>query len=241
MDGNPAHTMSVTLTISTTANMALPSGAQAITVTGTSGPTTENTTVNLTVTTTNQSFTLSTTAATFPVSVGQTATVNVTVANPSTGGGSPLPFVGASSTTALPLTYTCTGTPNLATAEISCLVSPGNGQPTNATAVTISLKTTPKTAQLMPFGGQRIFYALLLPGLFGVVFVPGSRTRAGRLLGLIVVLGCSTLWLSACGGGGSNTQKNPGTPPGSYAVNINATTGGTNPLTATLPITLTVQ
>jgi len=131
--------------------------------------------------------------------------------------------------------------PSLVTAEISCQFSPSNGQNVSQTGVTLTLKTTPVTAQLRPLGSSRIFYALLLPGLFGVVFVPGSRTRAGRLLGLIVVLGCSTLWLSACGGGGSNTQKNPGTPPGSYAVNINATTGGTNPLTATLPITLTVQ
>jgi hypothetical protein len=230
------------LTISSAANMALPSGAQAITVTGTAsgtGGTSHSANVNLTVTATNQSFILTTTATTFPTTVGGTATVNVTVANPGSGGGSPIPFVGA--TTALPLTYTCTGVPALPTAEISCLVSPGNGQPTNATAVTISLKTTPVTAQLKPLEGSRIFYALLLPGLFGVVLVAGSRTRGMRLLGLIVVLGFSTMWLGACGGGGNNTQKNPGTPPGNYAVTINATTGGTNPLTFALPITLNVQ
>src|SRR5258706_593783 len=172
LDGVPAHTMSVTLTITTAANMALPSSSQANTITGTSGATTEITTVNLTVTATNQSFTLSTTAATFPVAVGQTATVNIAVANPGTGGGSPIPFVNTTtSTTALPLTYTCTGVPSLATAEISCQFSPSNGQNVSQTGVTLSLKTTPKTAQLTPLRPSRIFYALLLPGLFGVVSV----------------------------------------------------------------------
>jgi subtilase family serine protease len=235
------------LTVTTTANMVIPTVAQAITVTGTASGTggeSHSTTANLTVTATNQSFMLTTTAATFPVTVGGTATVNVTVANPGTGGGSPIPFVGAS-TTALPITYTCTGVPSLSTSEISCQVSPGNGQPTNATAVTVSLVTTPATAQLQPPRGTRFFYALLLPGLFGVVFLAGSRGRGIRLLGLIVVLGCSTLWLGACGGGGgNNTQKNPGTPPGSYAVTINATTGaptGGTALTFSLPITLNVQ
>jgi hypothetical protein len=242
LDGT--HSQNVTMTITTAANMALPSGAQTITVTGTAsgtGGTSHSTTANLTVTATNQSFTLTTTASTFPVSVGGTATVNITVANPGTGGGSPLPFVGAS-TTALPLTYTCSAVPALAASEISCQIAPGNGQPTSATAVTISLVTTPVTTQLMPLGRNRIFYALLLPGLFGVIFLAGSRTRGLRLLSLIVVLGCSTLWLGACGGSnGNSTQKNPGTPPGDYAVTINATTGGSVPLTATLPFTLHVQ
>jgi hypothetical protein len=236
---NGTASQSVTLTITTVANMTVPSGAQAITVTGTPSGSggTHTTAVNLTVTATNQSFVLTTNAATFTVAVGSTAMVNVTVANPSAGGGSPIPFVGA--TTALPLTYTCGGL--TATLEISCQVSPGNGQPTSATAVTVSFVTTPKTAQLTPLGGRRIFYAMLLPGLFGIVFAAGSRTRGARLLGLIVVLGFSTLWMGACGGSGNNIQKNPGTPPGTYPVTINATTGGANPLTFSLPIMLTVQ
>jgi hypothetical protein len=238
------HSSTVTLTIATAANMALPSGAQAITVTGTSGTTVVTANVNLTVTATNQSFALTTTAATFIVSaVGGSVPVTITVANPSGGGGSPIPFVG--STTALPLTYTCTGTPSLATSEISCQFSPGNGQPTSATSVTATFMTTPKTTQLMPLGGRRVFYALLLPGLFGIFFLAGPRTRGIRLLSLMVVLGCSTLWLGACGGGGSSsTPPNNGTPTGTYAVTITASTsvptGGTA-LTFTLPLTLNVQ
>jgi subtilase family serine protease len=238
------HSSTVTLTIATAANMALPSGAQAITVTGTSGTTVVTANVNLTVTATNQSFTLTTTAATFIVSaVGGSVPVTITVANPGGGGGSPIPFVGG--TTALPLTYTCAGTPSLATSEISCQISPGNGQPTSATSVTATFVTTAKTTQLMPLGGKRIFYALLLPGLFGIFFLSGPRTRGIRLLSLMVVLGCSTLWLGACGGGGSSsTPPNNGTPTGTYAVTITASTsvptGGTA-LTFTLPLTLNVQ
>jgi hypothetical protein len=141
---------------------------------------------------------------------------------------------GAGATTALPVTYTCTGSPSLATAEISCQLSPSNGQATDATAVTATLQTTAPTTQLRPLlGGSRFFYALLLPGLFGVVFVAGPRTRALRLLSLIVVLGFSTLWLGSCGGGGgTNTiPTNPGTPAGTYVVTISATTGGANALT----------
>jgi subtilase family serine protease len=242
LDGTNSQT--VTLTITTTANMALPSGAQAITVTGTAsgtGGTSHTAQVNLTVTATNQTFTLSSTnGATFAVPVGGTAAVQVAV----TGTGSPLSFVSNSMsnpTTALPLTYTCTGVPSLPTAEISCQL-PNNGQPTNATAVTISLVTTPVTAQLRPLGGSRVFYALLLPGLFGIVFAAGSRTRGLRLLSLSVILGFSTLWLGACGGSNNNSQKNPGTPPNTYTVTISATTGGANPVTNSAPpLTITLN
>jgi hypothetical protein len=223
------HSQNVTLTITTAANMALPAGAQAITVTGTSGSAAVTTILDLTVTATNQAFTLGDgNVATFPVSVGGTATVPITVANPSAGGGSPIPFVGAS-TTALPLTYTCTGVPSLPTSEIACNISPNNGQSTSATSVTVSLVTTPMTTQLTPLDrGSRIYYALLLPGLFGVVFLAGSRTRGVRLLTLIVVLACSTLLLGSCGGGGGGNpiQPNPGTPPGTYTVTISAQTAG---------------
>jgi subtilase family serine protease len=230
---NGSASQNVTLTITTAANMALPSGVQAITVAGTSGSTVVNATVNLTVNPTNQSFTLSpTNGVTIPVTIGGSATINLTLA----GAGSPISFV-TNSATALPLTYTCTGAPSLATAEISCQL-PNNGQPSSAAAVALTLVTTPPTAQLRrPLSGSRIFYAVLLPGLFGIVFATGYRSRGLRLLSLILVLGFSTLWLGACGGsggGGTTTPKNPGTPAGSYAITITATTGGVNPVSYSL-------
>ena len=81
--------------------------------------------------------------------------------------------------------------------------------------------------------------------LLGIMFTLGSRKRSlrgMRLLGLIVVLGFSTLWLGSCGGsnGGGGT-KDAGTPTGPYSITVNATTGGANPITATTTINLTVN
>jgi subtilase family serine protease len=134
-----------------------------------------------------------------------------------------------------PLTYTCTD-PAL---ESTCTISPAIA--TNQTQVTVNVTTTRATGQLrLPLGrGSRIFYAALLPGLLGIVFTAGSRgTRGMRSLGLLVVLGCSTLWLGACG---SSTPKNPGTAKGSYTLTINATTGGTNPATGSTTVALQVN
>lgn len=225
------------VTIATAANMAIPSGPQTITITPTNSFST-TTTVNLTVTATTESFTLSSTASTYSVAVGGTAAVQIAVAS-TTG------FIAGTApttTTALPLTYTCTGSPSLTTAEISCEL-PNGGQPTNATGVTVTLVTTAPTTQLRPLGRSSIFYALLLPGLFGVVFLARGRTRGLRLLSLIVVLGFSTVWLGSCSSGGSNTSTppNPGSTVGSYTVTVSATTGGANPITSSLPaITLNV-
>jgi subtilase family serine protease len=229
---DPATTV---VTIATIPTMVA-SGPQTITIAPTNSSVT-TTSVNLTVTPTTESFTLTSTANSFSVAVGGTAQVPITV-NSSTG------FIvgsGSGATTAVPVTYTCSGIP--VTAEISCQISPGSGQPTSAINVTVNLVTTPMTSQLQrpPLGRSRIFYALLLPGLFGVVFVMGSRTRGLRLLSLIVILGCSTLWLGSCGGSGgsgSTIPPNPGTPPGSYpGITINATTGGANPITSSFAIT----
>jgi len=236
LDGNPLDAKSVTLTISTAPNTA--PGMQAVTVTGTaSGPggTSHSGTVDFTVTPTTESFAVSSTnGATFSVPVGGTAAIQLAISS-TTG------FVNnSSSTTNLPLTYSCLGVPN--TAEITCQFTPNNGQSIVQSAVTLNLITTAKTVQLLnPFERSRsVFYALLLPGVFGMVFAAGTRRRSVRLLGLMVMLGCSTLWFGGCGGS-SNSNKNAGTPPGTYSVTVSATTGGTNPLTATTPaITLNV-
>jgi hypothetical protein len=63
-----------------------------------------------------------------------------------------------------------------------------------------------------------------------------------RMLGLILVLGFSTLWLGSCGGTNSS-QKNPGTTPGSYTITINANSGsgGVSGATGQATVTLNVQ
>jgi hypothetical protein len=150
-------------------------------------------------------------------------------------------------TTVLPLTYSCTGNPT----ESTCQFSPGsNSTPTSATSVVLSILTTPASGELRPPLGRtrRFLYAALLPGLFGLVLLGGSRKRAARgarLLGLILMLGFSTLWLGACGGSSSSGSGggggNSGTPAGTYTVVVNATTGGTSPVTSSVSIPLTVN
>jgi hypothetical protein len=251
--GGVSGSGTVTVTIATTPNMG-PSGPQTITITGTEsgvGGNSHTATVSLTVTATNETFTLTTTsgASTFVVSaVGGAAQVPITV----NGTNGFIVGTGAGATTALPLTYTCTGSSasvsSLPAAEITCQLAPGSiSQPTNSPTPTITLATTPPTSQLRsPLGRSRFFYALLVPGLFGVVFVAGSRTRALRLLGLIVILGFSTLWLGSCSGGSTNTSPtNPGTPTGTYTVTVSATTtntpvGGTAVTNSNAPFTFTL-
>ncbi|MGC1451456.1 MAG: hypothetical protein WA830_15610, partial [Candidatus Sulfotelmatobacter sp.] len=146
---------------------------------------------------------------------------------------------GTSSSTLLPVTYSCSGLPSQST----CNFSPSNVS--SATSVSFTVFTTPPTTSRLRSGGNtRIFYAALLPGLFGIMFTVGSRRRSlggMRLLGLIVVLGFSTLWLGSCGN--SSSATNPGTPKGTSTVTVNATTGGSAPITASpvLSFTLTVN
>jgi subtilase family serine protease len=228
--------VSTVVTISTLANMTVPSGAQTITIRPTRSPFTPAT-VGLTLGATNQSFTMASTGATFSVAAGATASVPITVTG--TNG-----FVNTSSnTTALPVTYTCQQ--SSIPSEAICTFSPSSGNAVSGTSLTLSIQTTAPTAQLRsPLGhGSRIFFALLLPGLFGIAFGARSRNRGARLLGLIVVLSFSTLGLGSCGSsnGSSGGQSNPGTPAGSYTVIVNAATAGPNALTATpLKITLNV-
>ncbi len=225
---------STVVTIATVANMALPAGQQTVTITANNA----SASVGLTVTKTTESFTLSTTASTFPVGVGGTDNILVTVQS-QTGFLSP-----GNGTTVLPLTYTCSGIP--VTAEISCIIN--NGQPTTASTVTVNIVTTPVTTTLdrSPLSHSRIFFAALLPGIFGILCVR-SRARTLRLFTLIIVLGFSTFYLGACSGKktpisnvGPSSLPNAGTPPGDYTVTINATTGGAVPITGSLPIHLSV-
>jgi hypothetical protein len=146
---------------------------------------------------------------------------------------------GGHSSTALPLTYSCSGLPS----GSSCNFSPSS--PSSQTSITLSISTAPPSARLLkPVDrGLRIFYAALLPGLVGIVFTFGSRKRSlrgMRMLGLIMVLGFSTLGLGSCGGYGI-TSLDSGKPKASYSITVNATTGGANPVTAQTAFTLQVN
>jgi subtilase family serine protease len=223
-----------TLTISTTANMAA-SGPTTITITPTNSAKT-TATVALTVAATTETVAITTPSSSVSVTAGATATVPITVTS-TTG------FTtssGGNTTTNLPLTYTCTGLP----LEAACTFSPSSTS--SSTSVTMTITTTAPSARLeRPSDrGTRIFYAALLPGLFGIVFVAGSRkgsARGLRMLSLIMMLGFSTLWLGSCGGNSTSSNSNPGTPAGSSTVTVNATTGGGNAIQNSFQFTLVVS
>lgn len=220
----------VMLTIATTASMQ--TGAIPITVSATGGGVTETTTVTLNVSPTNQSFKLAQSgSASLQVNPGQTGTATIAVTQPTNGFNTIL-------------TFTCseTAAPILSGSGSVCTVTPAT--PT-AGPVTVNITTVAPTAQLHPpLGTARgILFAALLPGLLGIVFTAGSRKRAARslrFLSLIVVLGFSTIWLASCSSN-SSSSHNPGTPAGSYSVTVNATTGGVNPVTGSVTLTLVVQ
>ncbi len=169
-------------------------------------------------------FTLQPSAATFSAAAGTSVQVTVTVH----------PLNGFSSA----LTFTCSDPAS----ESTCV--PPSGATTQS-SVTFNITTTAPTARRgSPFSRRGgVFYALLVPGLLGILITAGQRkpsARGMRLLGLIMVLGFSTLWLGACGGS-SSSNKNPGTTKGTYTVQLSATSGGTNPISNSTQVTLIVQ
>jgi subtilase family serine protease len=224
--GNGTTVPTTTLTISTLASAA--AGTTPVTVTATSGGISSSASpLSLVVTATDQSFTLAPQNPSYQVLQGQAvdATVILTPAN------------GFNT----PVTYSCVNPAS----ESLCR---GPSGPTANTSVSFHITTTLATGKLQRprDRGSRIFYAALLPGLLGIVFTLGSRKRSlrgMRLLGLIMVLGFSTLWMGSCGGnsGGGTTTKDPGTLKQTYTITINATTGGASPITGTTTFTLQVQ
>lgn len=156
-----------------------------------------------------QGFLLTPNAGSFQVAQGATVTVNVTVT--ALNG-----FSGA-------ITYTCTD----AVSESTCTgptTAVNSPQP-----VSFTITTKAPIARLeRPFDrGSRIFYATLLPGLLGIVFVAKSRKRSlgsVRFLGLLLILGFSTMWVTSCGGS-SSSRKDPGTPTGTYSITVTGTSG----------------
>jgi subtilase family serine protease len=228
---------------------SLPAGENSVTA-GFAGNSTDSSSMSATpavvsVTNTTASFTLTPSVTTLSVTQGQT-TGPLQIVVSSTNG-----FVvgsGSSAQTLMPVTYTCAGLPS----EANCLFSSSSASSsgsitTSATSVTLTISTTAPTAKLQrpPDRKQSVFYAMLLPGLLGVVVVFGSRRRAlgtVRILTVIGLLSLGALWTTSCGGSsGGGTPSNSGTPTGSSNIFVNATTGGTNPITGIVKFTLTVQ
>lgn len=159
---------------------------------------------------------------------------------------------GSSGTTTLTITpefgfnqvvsFTCTGLPSEAACSANS-VTP-NGGPV---MTTLTITTRAPAAILRPdFGGRGLFYALLIPGLLGVMWLPRSekgRFRRARWFGLLIGLVAMTLWLPACGGGSSSTvtmPSDPGTPAGNSTVSVVAAGMAGEP-SHSIQITLTIK
>jgi subtilase family serine protease len=205
----PAISASGQVTAHVTSTSATPLGTYVLLLTGTSGSKAASTRAAVTVT---PPLALTPTAASFQVTQGAAvdAAVNIAFGNGFTG----------------TVTFKCTEPSTLLAA--TCTPPPA----VNASGgVSFHIATTAPTVALQHSDrGTRIFYAALLPGLLGIV-VAGSRPsrRGMRLLGFIVVLGFSTLWLGSCGGTASKSNSsNTGTPVGTYTIAVSGTSGATS-------------
>jgi subtilase family serine protease len=168
-----------------------------------------------------QDFTISANPSTVTISAaGQSGSTTLTIT----------PVGGFNQT----LNYACSGLPALA----SCTFAP-----TSATTETVTISTLASARlRTRPFGAG-IFYAMLFPGLMGLVLPSNSKKRTWRrMLTLLAVLTVTVLWIPACGGGGGGGSGNTGTPTGSSTVTITASTfEATGNLSHSVMITLNVQ
>ncbi len=141
------------------------------------------------------------------------------------------------------VTFSCTGLPHACTASFSPpTLTPG---PTPGT-VTLTLATTAPGSsagtkafgptQPVPPSSGLLLLAAVVAALALVrhmeVRWPGRRRAAAAALVLL------TFWLAGCGAGGNVDTPDQGTPPGTYQVGIQATSGG---LTVRSSVTLIVK
>jgi hypothetical protein len=182
---------------------------------------------------TGQDFLMSSNGTSQTVTAGETANYSLTVA----------PEGGLNQTVNL----TCSGAPSLATCTLSPSSVTLNG--TASAAVTVQVATTaptlaPPWGRVLPpnlTGLGRVFWLCALLGLASVgALVAARKRRAAYLLGACLLL--VLLW-SACGGG-AQVVHTPGTPAGTYTLDVKGTVTSTAPsatLTHDFQFTLTVQ
>jgi len=217
------------LTITTSA--VTPVGTSTVTVTGTFGSASHDTSVSLTVNPVPPppDFTIAASALS-PASIaaGGSATSTITIA----------PVNGFNGTVNL----SCNVTP-VVTRPPTCSLNPSSvANGSGPSTVTVST-TAPTTGSLAP-QSRNIFYAMLLPiaglALLGKGFTSRKKEFWGLLLGCLLFLGL--IFLAACGGSSSSSGGggHPGTPAGTYTITVTGT-AATGSLTHSTTVMFTVQ
>jgi nucleoside-specific outer membrane channel protein Tsx len=213
---NPA-TGNSTLTL--TASATAPPYAGTVTVTGISGGLTQATSVTLTVA---QAFTLGTGSGPISqtISPGQTASFALTLASSNLFSGT--------------INLSCTIVPAVSTAPPTCRlssssvqISAGEMQPVTVNVGTTASLTASNAAYVaLPPGSEALPGMLLLLGSVGLLRMR-KRSPVFALAVMLAVVSCVS-----CGGSSSYTtpppHTTPGTPSGSYAVTVTATSGTVN-------------
>jgi hypothetical protein len=184
---------------------------------------------------TGMDFTMSSPATSATVTAGQQATYALTVT----------PQGGLNQTVNL----TCSGAPSLSTCTLAPSSVTLNGTASAPVAVTVSTTAgslAPPFGEVSPpsiTGLGRMFwlYALLMLASLTPLARAGKR-RAAYLLGACLLI---VMFWSACGGGGAPQMVHtPGTPSGTYTLDVTATvisTATPSTLTHDLKLTLTVD
>ncbi len=142
------------------------------------------------------------------------------------------------SSSALPTTFTCAGTPLNAT----CNITPASVAVAGSTTVSVTILTGTLTALVPSNQNPALWLAALLP--LGLLTL--RRTRLPRLACLLLLCalvflptGCGTgRQLPSSGSSGSSPGQTPVTPAGTYPIVVSATSNG---LTRTISLTLVVR
>jgi len=205
---NPTSSASSSVLTLTASSSATAGGPTTVTITGTSGALTATTTVALTVSSTAAPFTIGSIANMTISAPGQSGTTQVTLT--SVGG-----FTGPVSI-ACSLPTSMTG----ATCPTVNATVPANGS-VNAT---VMISTAAAGAAIRVASTGMLGFGVLA-GVF-VFAIPGLRRRKAPLA--LLLFGLVVLIVSCGGGSSAPPPSSPGTPVGTYTVNLTATGGGSS-------------